>query len=134
VPIRVSRFSFLNKRFIKSLEQYDAVIIHGMTNFSLEVIARTDPKVRFVWIGMGYDYYDLLYPNATEMLELDTAKIITEISQDSNRTAIIQKAKKALKKIVYPNVTNKREIIERISVFSPVICSEYKAIKQSLSF
>lgn len=130
VPVRVSQLSFLSKRFIKSLEQYDAVIIHGMTNFSLEVIARTSPKVKFIWIGMGFDYYDLLYQNVTEMLEADTAKIVAELTQDLHKKTFKKKVKVALKHFIYPNATKKKALIERISIFSPVIYSEYKAIQK----
>src|SRR5690554_5967082 len=60
-PKRITRFSFLNPFFRKSLEKYDVVIVHALTEFNCELIARSSSKVNFLWIGLGYDYYDLIF-------------------------------------------------------------------------
>src|SRR5690606_26439706 len=52
-PIRVSPLAYLNPLFIKSLNQYDAVILHSLKPFSLELVGRADRDVVFIWIGMG---------------------------------------------------------------------------------
>ncbi|PKG93138.1 TDP-N-acetylfucosamine:lipid II N-acetylfucosaminyltransferase [Paraglaciecola sp. MB-3u-78] len=127
-PLRVSKYSFLSKKFIKSLDQYDAVILHSMSDFALEIIGRSNLDVLFVWIGMGSDYCDFIYGDVSEILEPKTTAIVKEYMPNTTN----QKIKRALKKLVYPHSMKKRELIERIAIFSPVLHSEYKVIKQSL--
>lgn len=103
VPVRVSKWSFLNPSFIKSLEKYDAVILHSMTSFALELIGRASRKTKFVWIGMGFDYYDLVYKNAHDMLEPETTTIVKETLPAFGRKGPRNPIKRLLRSRVYPN-------------------------------
>src|SRR5690554_3084647 len=74
-PVRVSKYAFWSPKFIRFLEQYDAIILHSLYAFSLEVLARLSDRVPVVWIGMGYDYYDLLTQGSSDLLKPETLAI-----------------------------------------------------------
>lgn len=132
VPVRVSKLSFLNPSFIKSLEKYDAVILHSMTGFALELIGRASRKTKFVWIGMGFDYYDLVYKNAHDMLEPETTTIVKETLPAFGRKGPRNPIKRLLRSMAYPNVKKKRELIQKVDLFCPVLPSESENLKSAL--
>lgn len=129
---RVSRLSFLDKKFIKYLEGYDAIIFHSITPFSLEVIMRINSDTCLIWIGMGYDYYDLIYDKRKDMLGPQTRLIISNLRKRKPTNYIKSPIKKTLRRLVYRNANNKKALLRKISVFSPVLTSEFKPVKNSI--
>ena len=57
--------SFKNPSFLADLKQYSFIILHSLNYFNEQLVARADRNVKFVWIGMGTDYYDLIYDDKT---------------------------------------------------------------------
>ncbi|QIZ59038.1 TDP-N-acetylfucosamine:lipid II N-acetylfucosaminyltransferase family protein [Acinetobacter indicus] len=131
-PVRVSHFSFLNPFFIQSLNNYDAIILHSMTPFTLELIARANSKVIFVWIGLGYDYYDLIYPNPYDMLEEETAKIVKKTIPSFETPKSSSFLKSILKSLIYSNQKNKIEVIQKVKIFCPVLPEEGEIIEEKI--
>jgi len=128
----ISRFSFKNPLFLKKINSYDFIILHSLTKFNQQLVAHARNTTKFVWIGMGSDYYDLIYENP-EMLLQDITKqhFINNRDIEKSRSLI----KDVIHKILYKNVT-KNEIVKKISFFSPVLENEYKMIakKNDASF
>lgn len=131
-PVRVPKLSFLNPRFIKSLERYDAVILHSMSGFALELIGRASRETKFVWIGMGYDYYGLIYKNPYDMLGHETESIIKEVMPAFGRKGPRNPIKKLLRPFFYSNARKKKELIQRVDIFCPVLPSESESLKSAL--
>lgn len=126
---RVSRFSFLDKNFIRHLEKYDAIIFHSITPFSLEVIKRISPHICLVWIGMGYDYYDLIYKKPEDMLDPQTQLLLQHSNKRNLSYSIKLSVKNIFKRLIYPNIYNKKKLLRKISIFSPVLTSEFEPVK-----
>ena len=122
---------WVNKRNIFgkiNIDDYDLVILHSLSTVWFNFIKKLPKNIPIVWIGWGYDYYDLL----PQKLLLDkTIKISTGNEGLFNFFSCI---KKIIKKILFLNQPNKKEIIERIDYFAPVLESEYTMIKQALNF
>ncbi|SDG22904.1 4-alpha-L-fucosyltransferase glycosyl transferase group 56 [Idiomarina zobellii] len=129
-PVRVSKFSYLNGKFINKLNNYDALIIHGMNKFSIELINRCRKTMPVYWIGMGFDYYDIIYNSASEMLKAATNDIVINNSFWSNlrRSKIISLIKYCRDKILYPNSIRKETGILRVDYFCPVLESEFHSV------
>ncbi|MHA3052062.1 TDP-N-acetylfucosamine:lipid II N-acetylfucosaminyltransferase family protein [Acinetobacter sp. ANC 4640] len=122
---------WVNKNNIFSkinIDDYDLVILHSLSSVWFDFIKKLPKNIPIVWIGWGYDYYDLL---PQKLLLYKTIKI-------SNNNEILFKffscIKKIIKKILFFNLPNKKKIIERIDYFAPVLESEYTMIKQALNF
>ena len=132
VPVRVSKYSFLNPRFITSMGRYDAVILHAMSQFALELVARAGDRVNFVWIGMGFDYYDLIHKDPYEMLAPETAQIVKGVLPKYGEKESKNPIKRFLKSIIYPNLKKKEKVIQKVSIFCPVLPSEAQTLESSL--
>ncbi|MGY5651342.1 TDP-N-acetylfucosamine:lipid II N-acetylfucosaminyltransferase [Vibrio cincinnatiensis] len=128
-PNRVSRFAYLRKEFIKSLNKYDAVILHSMTLFALEVIARADENVKFVWIGMGFDYYDLINDSHEDLYFDLTKELVRECHKNKYDFSLKRLLKSIAFPFLYPNIYKKSNLINKVDIFCPVIRHEHELIK-----
>lgn len=131
-PIRISKWAFLDRSFIKSLEEYDAVILHSMTDFALALLIRASANVKFVWIGMGYDYYDLIYTDPSDMLESETLNVVKKVLPEYRRKRASKLLRQILKRILYTKGKSKEALIQRVELFCPVLLSESGILENKL--
>lgn len=130
-PVRVSKYAFWSPKFIRSLEQYDAIILHSLYAFSLEVLARLSDRVPVVWIGMGYDYYDLLTTNPSDLLKPETLAFQRPVMSKLTKTPK-QLIKGIVRRGLHPNAKHKRKLVQKIDLFAPVLQSEYFLVKDAV--
>ena len=125
--IFISRFAFKNPFFMRSLEKYDFIVLHALTKFNQELISHSNRKLKFIWIGMGYDYYDLIY-DSEEALHF---KKTNAIAQKFDNNIIYKKSwmKKLGRKLIYKDKC-KKEVVKRINYFSPVLENEYSMLRE----
>ena len=107
-----------------NIDDYDLVILHSLSSVWFNFIKKLPKNIPIVWVGWGYDYYDLL----PEKLLLDKTSNIS--TKNKNFLSAI---KNIIKKILLLNQPNKKEIIERIDYFAPVLESEYEIVKKALN-
>ena len=107
-----------------NINDYDLVILHSLSSVWFNFIKKLPKNIPIVWLGWGYDYYDLL----PEKLLLDKTSIISNFNKGF--LSIFTDFKDIVKKIILPN---KKKIIERINYFSPVLESEYEMVKEALN-
>lgn len=126
----INPFSFKNPFFMKSLEKYDFIMLHSLNTFNQRLLANANPNLTFVWIGYGYDYYDLIYEDCNWLYQEKTRAIVNELTQNGS-SAITTHKKHALKqlarKVLYNNL-GKKAIVEKINFFAPVLENEYKMV------
>lgn len=101
----------------------DILIVHSLRDFWFRTIEKLDKKIPIVWVGWGYDYYDLIGGDEKWLLK-DTHLIHR---QTRERKGIKQSIKEV---IMYPKI-RRLKCIERIQYFTPVIPSEYNILKES---
>jgi dTDP-N-acetylfucosamine:lipid II N-acetylfucosaminyltransferase len=126
----INRLSFKNPLFMRRLNDYSFVVLHSLNSFNQELVAHSfNMKIKFVWIGMGYDYYDLIYNDKME-LYLNKTKQIASIygTKESNRHIDL---KKFIKLMIYKN-ESKRDLLKRINYFAPVLENEYSILASKL--
>jgi len=99
----------------------DIVIFHSLFIKNIKI-----PKnIKSIWIGFGFDYYDLIFKNKSELLTKKTNSIKKSLETPKS------KIKSIIKKITLRNIKNKRsknKIMERIDIFCPVLENEYTLI------
>lgn len=117
----VNRYNIFGKI---NIDDYDLVILHSLSSVWFNFIKKLPKNIPIVWIGWGYDYYDLL----PQKILLDKTSKISTV--DKGFFSIFTGLKEIIKKIILPN---KRKIIERIDYFSPVLESEYEMVKEALN-
>ncbi len=130
-PVKfINPFSFKNPFFMKSFEKYDFIMLHSLNTFNQRLLANANPNLTFVWIGYGYDYYDLIYEDRNRLYQEQTKAIVGEL--DSNRNSLLTISKQRIlrpigRKIFY-NYFDKKAIVEKINFFAPVLENEYKMV------
>ena len=128
--IFINPFSFKNPFFMKSLEKYDFIMLHSLNTFNQRLLANTSQDLTFVWIGYGYDYYDLIYEDRNWLYQEKTRAIVNELTQNGS-SAITTHKKHALKqlarKVLYNNL-DKKAIVEKINFFAPVLENEHNMV------
>lgn len=121
------------KEFTRYLEGVTAVVFHSLSFLNV----RVPPHVKTLWIGFGFDYYDLIYKNPNALFLPSTQKLKESLIQEYR----VNKVKAAFKKIPFLHSLNKRlkghitklEFINQIDYFAPVLNSEYDLVVNSIS-
>ncbi|MCH4880462.1 4-alpha-L-fucosyltransferase (Fuc4NAc transferase) [Pseudomonas sp. TMW22090] len=120
--------SVLTGKISKHFSKYDLIIVHSLDQVWYKAILKLPKSIPVVWIGWGYDYYDIIYDSRTKTLLPLTS---LELNITSNKAKLFKKIKNTLKKIVFP--TNKSKVVERINFFSPVLPAEYIMVSTQFS-
>lgn len=133
-PKFISIYDIISGSIIRELIAYDLIIMHALSDFNIQVLSKickhaNRPKI--IWIGMGYDYYDLIYNKTSDQYLSDTSLLATNLgkkTQTNLNQKLLGQIKNLIKKIALrPN--SKKEVLNYIDYFSPVLPSEYKKFK-----
>lgn len=111
---------------IKKIIKADLVVFHSMSVDSLRILKALPKNIKTIWIGWGYDYYDLL-PN--NLLKEKTIKLDSKPKKEEK--GLKQRINRILKQITAPEL-DKKYLINKINVFSPVLYEDYLLVKQAL--
>lgn len=123
--IFINKLSFKNKKFLDSLKKYDFLILHSLNSFNKELVAETkEYNYTIVWIGWGFDYYDLISKNEIDLYLPRTQLLKMKFDEESKINP-----KNILRKILFKS--KKEEILQYIDFFAPVLKSEYEQISQN---
>ncbi|WP_342304736.1 TDP-N-acetylfucosamine:lipid II N-acetylfucosaminyltransferase [Methanolobus sp. ZRKC5] len=126
----IDPFSFKNPYFMKKLEKYNFIVLHSLNKYNQELVAHANPKLKFLWIGMGYDYYDLICDSEDSLYQEKTKLIISKM--DNTKDDIFLKFKHWVKNKLYMNM-GKKQVISKIAFFSPVLKNEYFMVAQNFN-
>lgn len=130
-PVRCSFFSLLNPFFIVRIKKYDFVVLHSLTRFSQIIANKLSGHVPIVWVGMGYDYYDLIYTDSDDMLGPVTRNLMSTALLDKKKVSFLLKlcsvVKKSFSLALFGRV-DRLKVISGIDFFAPVLSCEYEYI------
>ncbi|TAJ43695.1 TDP-N-acetylfucosamine:lipid II N-acetylfucosaminyltransferase [Methanofollis fontis] len=130
-PVKfINPFSFKNPFFMKSLEKYDFIMLHSLNTFNQRLLANANPNLTFVWIGYGYDYYNLIYEDRNWLYQEQTKAIIGELDSNQNSLLTISKQRilRPIGRKIFYNYFDKKAIVEKINFFAPVLENEYNIV------
>ncbi|WP_083928290.1 TDP-N-acetylfucosamine:lipid II N-acetylfucosaminyltransferase [Marinobacterium rhizophilum] len=116
---------YLNSLFVDRVNRYEAVVIHGLTRGACEIVSRIKSNTKILWIGMGFDYYDLIYKDHRSMIKNDTRMIYKKDYKNS----VFKKVKGFIYKVFFDVGTDKIDVLKRINYFAPVLPSEFGKVK-----
>lgn len=109
-------------------DSFDILVIHSLHPNLLRTARRLlDVKIK-IWLGWGYDYYDLITRDADELLLSRTLALKV---RDRRLRSKFTKVKSLVKRFIYPQ---KKSLIENIDLFAPVLPLEYNLVRNSGSF
>lgn len=126
-PVKfVNPYSFKNPYFIKSLERYDFIVLHSLNTFNQRLLANINQDLKFVWIGYGYDYYDLIYEDPNDLYQEKTRAIVKSLTPKKN--SIVRNMLRPVANKIFYNNLSKKALIEKINFFAPVLENEYELV------
>ncbi|EKO3599090.1 TDP-N-acetylfucosamine:lipid II N-acetylfucosaminyltransferase [Vibrio metschnikovii] len=117
------RYFVFFKPLVRHILDADVVIFHSMNEKNLLLLRSVSNTTRVIWIGWGFDYYDLINVN---LLKPKTLQIFNDNKSKNKKNVkgwIINTILGFIKK-------NKRKIIDRVNVFSPVLYEDFVLIKK----
>lgn len=116
---KISINSYLDLHFIKYISRYHIIIFHSLTKFNQELAIRLKKyPIKKIWVGMGYDYYDLIYKDNAKLLLPATRKIFLSGKKDDTSSELLLR-KEYLKK----------KAVSTIDLFCPVLSNEYSMVR-----
>jgi hypothetical protein len=131
-PVRfIGHMELLSKKFVNSLNNYEMIVFHWLDDAKMQLLVRADKSVKFVWIGWGGDYYDLITDDATKLLKPKTLSLRRKHHLSGPVLLFKTKTKQLIKRIIYKKI-DKREIVHRINFFVPVLYEDYELLMQAL--
>ena len=124
-----TRKELSTKEFSKYVEGFSAVVLHSLSFLNI----RLPTSVKVLWIGFGFDYYDLIYKKPNSLLLPKT----TESKESLNKYV---RFKTLLKKYPFFWMINrlitgdssKLKVIDKIDFFAPVLNSEYDLVANAV--
>jgi dTDP-N-acetylfucosamine:lipid II N-acetylfucosaminyltransferase len=126
----INPYSFKNPLFIKSLEKYNFIVLHSLNTYNKNLVACASPRLKFVWIGMGYDYYDIIYEDHESLYQEKTKDIVKNLT---NKNKPKNNLLKQLTKGIFFKNPEKKEIVKKINFFAPVLENEYDMVASKFS-
>lgn len=124
---RISRLRFLFKSFANSFAKYEFVVIHSLGNYSKIMILNADKKIKFLWLGWGFDYYCYL----DQKLFFEKTLCLKEKLLKIKHKKVLQRIKSFLKYINFlKGIHLSSKAFQRINFFAPVLFEDYLLLKQ----
>lgn len=109
------------KEFKDYLSRFDFVIVHSLSEVHCKIII--DNPHRYVWIGMGYDYYGYVerdvhigFSKKVNFLEVGLKRAIRSIFKNAS--------------FDFPSENLKSEAISKVMFFAPVLPNEFFPVKK----
>lgn len=136
-PIRFVEWTeYISNDFINTLNNYEMVILHWLDEIKFQLLRRADKSVRFVWLGWGGDYYDLILDDEKKLLlpkSLDLFQKYHLLKPDLLKPSLTFRARiKQWFKRKRNKTTHKSQLVNRINYFAPVLHEDYELLLNAL--
>ncbi|MFA9460775.1 TDP-N-acetylfucosamine:lipid II N-acetylfucosaminyltransferase [Thiohalorhabdus methylotrophus] len=107
------------------------MVLHSLDAFNKELVGRAPAGVNFAWVGMGYDYYDLISEGADKLFTEKTRAIFEKCLRPGGLRQDLQHYLRKLTPCRGASIT-KEEAASRVNFFSPVISPEYRMVVERI--
>lgn len=105
--------------------KHDVIVLHSLPHFLLKAVERIERKY-LVWLGFGFDYYDIMYKTKYHLMMAETRRFYIE-KVSTIEPLILEK------QIAEADLPlHKIEVLEKINLFCPVLKNEYEQLENYL--
>ena len=119
--------------YISRLQEYEAVIIHLLNEYKIDLIRQASPNVNFIWNIWGMDFYSLLSNMELIQYTSKTARVVKDLSSDSFKSLSHLKLYNFY--LHYKKFTYRKRLADvffKIKYFSTVLPNEEKIVRDYL--
>jgi dTDP-N-acetylfucosamine:lipid II N-acetylfucosaminyltransferase len=124
----VPTLSFRNPFFFRYLRSYSFVVLHSVTGFNAHLLAYAPKGIKFIWIGHGYDYYDMICDQSELLLER-TKRIASKFRGNKRNHHVWGQAKDIGRRLLLKSLAGP-ELVSKVQFFAPVLFAEYEMIRR----
>jgi dTDP-N-acetylfucosamine:lipid II N-acetylfucosaminyltransferase len=114
------------KKIVEFINGFNAIIFHSMFDFNVQLPV----NAKVLWIGWGFDYYDLIYKHERCLFLPKTLfykKSLESFKSKFERLIKTNHVLNTIKSKLRKQIT-KKQLINTISYFAPVLLNEYELI------
>ena len=127
---RFSLAQSMSPKFLNQLKSFDLVILHSLIMQWYPLIILAPKNTKFAWLGWGYDYYNYIYKDQSQLLLKETSKLDSHTKRAKvDRLTIKSIVKYSINLAV--NKVVKKIALKRIASFSPVLEEDYNLVKEA---
>ncbi len=125
-----AKFSKIRMPNISSVEYkyYDIVVFHSFSDLLYPEIYNVPEGIPTIWLGWGYDYYNLIECPKNLMLP-ETQRLVKRSKVKKVREYIGKVLRSTL--LLFGMSKSRIKAIERLTLFSPVLPNEYELVKRA---
>lgn len=109
-------------------DNYDVIVMHSLNDYIYPEIFNVEIEKPVIWLGWGFDYYDIALGRKALFLE-KTWRFARRLGVSEFKRIIVRTLKKSL--VALRVSASKKEAIERVSIFSPVLPVEYEMVRNA---
>lgn len=110
--------------FKERLKNYDVIVVHSLSREHCDVINNNPHK--YLWIGMGYDYYEYIDKNIYLPFSIKTQRLPTI---KNNIESLLGR----YLKLGWVMPEKRRKAINAVSFFAPVLPGEFLSVKRAFN-
>jgi len=107
---------------------FDAIILHSLKDDFTEFVLKQPAAMPILWIGWGFDYYDLIAADELQLLLPLTRQLKIDLISKKHW---VKRLLHIARRILEPARLVRSKAIERINFFAPVLESEYVALESA---
>lgn len=107
--------------------RYDLIVVHSLNSVWWRALSRAPEHIPIVWLGWGYDYYDLIFQSVDRLFLPLTKDELQSKDKKNILKRVFSSFKQVVKKIV---LIDKEVVVERVNYFAPVLPDEYLMVKR----
>lgn len=121
---QVSRADTRTGRLAVDAAGYDLVVVHSLDSAWWKTLLALPKELPVLWLGWGYDYYDLLATDRSDLL-LPATRACAGGGQFGE--GLVIRLKRQLKSLLFG--VDKKRVVERVDYFAPVLSEEYGLLR-----
>lgn len=130
LPFRKLLFKDLSdSEFLSQIQNYELVIFHSLPIAFEKILLRLESRTPVLWVGWGYDYYDLMWDSGESVFYPQTRDLNRKLK--FGKSGILISTKEQVKKLFNSWGISKRRVsklkaLEKVTYFSPALESEFQ--------
>ena len=130
--LRIGPLDAISPWFHARLADYRFVVLHSLAPVWINAVHKAPEGTTFIWLGWGFDYYDLLPEDHPlgELLLGRTRRLCASLERDRDTPGLVARSYRVLEALLL-NV-DKRAAVKKMALFAPVLYEDYALIAHAL--
>lgn len=122
----ISRRDAFTAGMLTTIPSADVIVAHALDPFWLPTLGRLSRQTKILWLGWGYDYYDLVHRSSSALLLQQTREAMQGLAPASLKSLVRKPARLAVRNY-------KKWLLPNLDFFAPVLPEEYHLVRKGVN-